>query len=124
VDGGRRSNDRGESDAGAAAAAIGGGGARRAAAMARWPLAPLRLLLTHGESEMGGTRSDCAVQSTWRRGEGVGATACHPYAGDGERLPRGGRGLSTVVRWRRARAGADAGRAGLPSWARAEAAAR
>jgi hypothetical protein len=59
--GGRRSNDREESDAGAAAAAIGSGGARKAAAMARWPLAPLWLLLAHGESEMGGTSSDRAV---------------------------------------------------------------
>jgi hypothetical protein len=117
--GGRRSNDREESDVGAAAAAIDGGGARRAAALPRWPLAPLRLLLARGENELGGTRSDRVVQSTWRRGEAVGATACHPYAGDGERLPRGGRGLSVVVRWRGARAGeragADAGRAGLPS---------
>jgi hypothetical protein len=46
---------------------------------------------------MGGTRSDYAVQSTWRRGETLGATACHPYTGDDERLPRGGRGLSAVV---------------------------
>jgi hypothetical protein len=54
----------------------------------------------------------------WRRGEAMGAMACHPYAGDGERLPRSGRGLSAVERWCMARAGADAGRASLPSCAK------
>jgi hypothetical protein len=67
------------------------------------------------EERMGGTGSGCLVRPMWRRGEAVEATTCHPYAGDSERLPRGGRGLSVVERWRVARAGTDAGQAGLPS---------
>jgi hypothetical protein len=57
----------------------------------------------------------------------VEPTACHLYAGDGERRPRGGRMLprSSVARARaKAEVGTDAGRAGLASWARNGAAAR
>jgi hypothetical protein len=62
------------------------------------------------EVRMGWTGSGCSVRPMWRRGEAVGDTTCHPYAGDGERLPRGGRVLSAGER-----AGANAGRAGLSS---------